>query len=387
MGLIPSKGAKVVLNGNAITSKKELHHNDRLLFGSSNLFVFHHPQDYAKQQKSKKVVDTPNFESAQEEIAKNSGLAKFTGDGKSKEDLLLQEDLVQIWPMLNEANAMSEELNKKVKFEIALISPQARGKKHGRTEVCVKMRDLKNKNEFLWERNKFINRKYLMQEMYQNYVDGDKDWDLPKEKDPFWEDPSAEVLIGQVHVFLQSLAYMIELEENLTITDYKGAEQGHLAVSMYPCKADGKDIGDDYVDDPSELVGKQFHFKLKISNARGLPKKFAKTFCRFKFYLDENALKSNEMAGMNPDYGYQKQFDFKPVTKQLVEYLSNESLVIEVYGRQEDLPDGSGDLSTQELMLKSGGLISGGAKNDHQYRLASEAALNKRRMERGERKL
>ena len=47
-------------------------------------------------------------------------------------------------------------------------------------QVCVKMRDLKNKNEFLWERNKFINRKYLMQEMYQNYVDGDKDWDLPK---------------------------------------------------------------------------------------------------------------------------------------------------------------------------------------------------------------
>ena len=42
------------------------------------------------------------------------------------------------------------------------------------------MRDLKNKNEYLWDRNKFINRKYLMQEMYQNYVDGDKDWDLPK---------------------------------------------------------------------------------------------------------------------------------------------------------------------------------------------------------------
>ena len=43
------------------------------------------------------------------------------------EDLLLQEDLMQIWPMMCEANAMSEELNKKVKFEIALISPQARG--------------------------------------------------------------------------------------------------------------------------------------------------------------------------------------------------------------------------------------------------------------------
>jgi len=37
--------------------------------------------------------------------------------------------------MVNEANAMSEELDKKVKYELALISPQARGLKEGRTEV------------------------------------------------------------------------------------------------------------------------------------------------------------------------------------------------------------------------------------------------------------
>ena len=42
------------------------------------------------------------------------------------------------------------------------------------------MRNLDNNNEFLWDRNKFLNRKYLMQEMYQNFVDGDKDWDREK---------------------------------------------------------------------------------------------------------------------------------------------------------------------------------------------------------------
>lgn len=52
------------------------------------------------------------------------------------ENLLLQEDLIHMLPMVNEANAMSEELDKKVKFEIALIAPQARGLKEGRTEVC-----------------------------------------------------------------------------------------------------------------------------------------------------------------------------------------------------------------------------------------------------------
>ena len=47
-------------------------------------------------------------------------------------------------------------------------------------QVCVKMRNLGNDTEFMWDRSKFINRKFLMQEMYQDYVNGDDDWDLPK---------------------------------------------------------------------------------------------------------------------------------------------------------------------------------------------------------------
>ena len=41
-------------------------------------------------------------------------------------------------------------------------------------QVKVKMKNLANDNEWLWDKNKFINRKYIMQEMYQNYTDGDE---------------------------------------------------------------------------------------------------------------------------------------------------------------------------------------------------------------------
>ena len=47
-----------------------------------------------------------------------------------------------------------------------------------------------------------------------------------QDKDPFWEDPNSEVHLGSVHVYLQSLAYMMELEESLQVTDYRGMEQG-----------------------------------------------------------------------------------------------------------------------------------------------------------------
>ena len=62
-------------------------------------------------------------------------------------------------------------------FGIELISPQARGLKEGRTEVKVKMRNLANGHSWLWSRNAFLDRKYRMQEMYQNYVEGEE-WDL-----------------------------------------------------------------------------------------------------------------------------------------------------------------------------------------------------------------
>lgn len=70
------------------------------------------------------------------------------------------------------------------------------------------MKDLQSGREYLWPRTKFINRKFVMQEMFQDYEDGD-DWQLPDEKDPFTEDPDAESLIGCVEVSMQSLGYVV----------------------------------------------------------------------------------------------------------------------------------------------------------------------------------
>ena len=56
---------------------------------------------------------TITYEMAQEEVAASSGFDMST-EGKTKEYIVLREDLLTIMPMLHETNAMSEELNKKV---------------------------------------------------------------------------------------------------------------------------------------------------------------------------------------------------------------------------------------------------------------------------------
>lgn len=72
------------------------------------------------------------------------------------------------------------------------------------------MRDLQTGVEYLWPKAKFINRKYVMDEMYENFEDGD-DWQLEDEKDPFTESPDVESLIGCVAVPMQSLGYVVSM--------------------------------------------------------------------------------------------------------------------------------------------------------------------------------
>ena len=44
------------------------------------------------------------------------------------------------------------------------------------------MKNLENGTEFIWPKEKFLNRLYLMKEMYNNYEEEDDDWDLPEVK-------------------------------------------------------------------------------------------------------------------------------------------------------------------------------------------------------------
>ena len=71
-----------------------------------------------------------------------------------------------------------------------------------------------------------------MQEMYQNFMNGENDWDKSQEEDPFWEDPKMPVLIGTGTLYLQSLAYKVEIEDTFPINDHRATPQG--IIFLYP---------------------------------------------------------------------------------------------------------------------------------------------------------
>eukprot|EP01137_Pigoraptor_chileana_P032728 Opistho-2@22588 len=108
---VGTPNARILVNGEQITGEIALNDKDRLVFGSSHTFVFENP----KAPNDKLKIEQVDWSFVQKEIARHSGF-QLTEQDKAKEDMLLQEDLITLLPMVNEANAISEELNKKVFF-------------------------------------------------------------------------------------------------------------------------------------------------------------------------------------------------------------------------------------------------------------------------------
>lgn len=325
--------AKVLVNGEPVDDdeEEELHHLDRVMFGTSHLYVFHHPAE--AQSSSLKQADI-TYEMAQEEIAKNAGLD--VDDQESKEAMLLREDLADLMPMVNEANAISQELDKKVSFEVSVVSAKARGLPEGRPEPYVVMRDLQTGVEYLWPKAKFINRKYVMDEMYENFEDGD-DWQLEDEKDPFTESPDVESLIGCVAVPMQSLGYVLDMREQLSITDYKGKELGYLNVEVVPLNENGKEITEEddiFIDDPSQLEGRKLVFVVRVQSAKGIPKRYTDVYCKYSMYLEADLKTEVKSGTRNPEFNYERTFSFERVPPKLIQFLKNKEVIIQLWGKQ-----------------------------------------------------
>ncbi|TKR62490.1 hypothetical protein L596_026442 [Steinernema carpocapsae] len=326
--LKPLHDAEILVNGKKVVDAVDIQQNDRIFFGGNHLYVFANPKK--KGGKNEKQI---TYDLAQREIAKNSGLNLLNMGDKSKADVILEEDLINLLPNVIRANNMSKELKRGVTFELILVPPEVNGNKEGLTEIWIKVHNDHEDTTFFWDKNRFTNRYYGMQEMYQNYAEGDTHWNMSSDRDPFYEPPETEVIIGYVNVYLQSLAYMIELEDTFRIFDFQDSDMGQLAIAIIPSSVTGKDIRGDFVQEPEEMIGKNLAFKVRILAANGLPRRIEKSLCRYTFF-DQPEVETITMPGTTAAYADEKLFIFKPVTKELLEYLKEGVLSISVWGQQ-----------------------------------------------------
>ncbi|XP_042679532.1 kinesin-like protein KIF28P isoform X4 [Centrocercus urophasianus] len=272
--LVPQDKCKVVVNGVTITGETELQHSDRVILGSNSAYLYVGPP----AQRTEEDLSRYDYDFFQSELAAAEGfgvdkLGTVSG-GQDRADpsvLAVFHDYIKLMPLVEEVNQMSQELRKDLKFELKvknLALSDSRG--HDlQKEITVKVTHETTQQVWVWSKAKFINRKFLMEELYQRFLEGENPA-VNQDSDPFW-DPVEAVHVGSAHVWLQALAYRMRLEERAELLNSEGLEEAVVLINLFPCFSDGRLFGEDeMVIDPLELLEGRVDFQIHIAECLGV---------------------------------------------------------------------------------------------------------------------
>jgi len=221
-------------------------------------------------------------------------------------------------------------------------------------ELWIKARNSSGESpDELWHMVKFLNRAELMRDMYSQYVSLNKDLIAlgkirPPDIDPFYEPPH-DSLIGVAYCFLDALSYKIEIHEQLSIINFKGAVVGELEVEIFPSMAEDAGIIEEQERDVdgvvytteefaiSKFIGKKMMISLNVKSAKGLPKRSCcGVFVSFPFFLQSTPFATSRCSKNTVNPWFNETFGVQQIiTEDFIDYLSHSALEVEVWGAPE----------------------------------------------------
>ncbi|XP_043859117.1 kinesin-like protein KIF28P [Dromiciops gliroides] len=340
----PQSKCRVVINGVPTVTKTKLQHLDRVILGSNSAYLY----IGFPSERSHDDLARFDYDFFQSELAAAEGVsvdklgAVNNKDGKVDPSVLaVFQDYIKLIPLVAEANQMSEELMKGLKLELKvknLASSDSKGYDLQK-EVVVKVTNRETQEVWIWSKAKFINRKYLMEEIYQHFLDGE-DISVAQDDDPFW-DPIEAIHLGSAHVWLQSLAYCMKLEEQAELLNSEGLEEAIVLINIIPCSSTGEVCGeDDVVIDPLELLGKRIDFQIQIIQCLGV--KWLKEDARrgiqigYKVYdLPITLYTKPVWKNVNAKIEETVHFVALNASHEFLNYLQKNALIVDLWGLQE----------------------------------------------------
>uniref|UniRef100_A0A7M4G035 Kinesin-like protein n=1 Tax=Crocodylus porosus TaxID=8502 RepID=A0A7M4G035_CROPO len=341
--ITPWDKSMVIVNGVPVTVKTKLQHLDRIILGSNTAYLYIGPP----AERTNKDLLRYDYDFFQSELAAADGFsidklgAVSSKDGKPDPSVLaVFHDYIKLMPLVAEANQMSEELNKDLKFELKvknLASSDSRGYDLQK-EIIVKVMHKITKQVWVWSKAKFINRKFLMEELYQHFLDGE-DMHVEQDNDPFW-DPVEVIHLGSAHIWLQSLAYCMKLEEQTELLNFEGQEEAVVLINVVPCSSDGRAFEeDDVVIDPLELLGRQIDFQIHIVQCLGV--RWLRDVSDrgiqigYRIYdLPRPVYTKPVWKNVNPKIEERTHFSALTVSHDFLNYLQKNALIVDLWGLQ-----------------------------------------------------
>ncbi|XP_028611140.1 kinesin-like protein KIF28P [Grammomys surdaster] len=340
----PYSKCKVIVNGVPVTNRTKLQHLDRIILGSNSAFLYiGFPSERGAEDLSRFDYDFFQLErAAAEGVSVDMLDSSSPGDDQTNPSILaVFQDYIKLMPLVVEANQMSEELKKGLKMELKVKNLALSDSKGYdlQKEVMVKVTKQGTHEVWIWSKAKFINRKFLMEELYERFLES-KDSHVAQEDDPFW-DPVEAVHLGSAHVWLQSLAHRTMLEEQVEFLNCDGLEEAVLHIRVTPCSPEGWAHGEeDMVIDPLELLGRRTDFQIHIVQCLGV--KWLKEDATrgiqmgYKIYDLPNTLYTKPVwKSVNPRIEEMVHFAALGVSREFLNYLLTNALIVDLWGLQE----------------------------------------------------
>ncbi|XP_018588172.1 kinesin-like protein KIF13B isoform X3 [Scleropages formosus] len=275
----------------------------------------------------------------------------------------LREQIVRANLLVQEANFIAEEMDKRTEYGVTLQIPATnlnanRKRDAVLSEPAIQVRR-KGKGKQIWALEKMENRLVDMRELYQEWKDHDEDNPVMrsyfKRADPFFDEQENHSLIGVANVFLSCLFYDVKLQYAVPIINQKGEVAGRLHVEMVRVSG-GFEEGAGGSDDCSwespegEIQERKLVCMIKILQATGLPRYLSNfVFCQYSFWDQAEPI----VVGPEVDPASSSPSAKEPhcmvvfdsckelavtVSEDFIEYLTEGALAIEVYGHKQTDP-------------------------------------------------
>ena len=165
------------------------------------------------------------------------------------------------------------------------------------------------------------------------------------DKDPFW-DPPENRLIGTAVLYLDSLSFLLEIEETTPIIDFKGKQVGELtceliALSVEFDRTNARERRQNIklIDNFEEFQLKNFvggflNLEMHVVGGRGLPSSLCNDVDARWTFWDQPTQSTKQVKGptIAPDFNSVTQIKIN-IDQDFVQYVQNESLEVEVWGR------------------------------------------------------
>ncbi|KAG2468490.1 KIF28 protein, partial [Polypterus senegalus] len=381
--LKPDAEARVIVNGGLIYNKIELRHLDRIILGSNSTFLYiSFPCDRSDDDWSRYDYDFFQSEVARAEGFDLEKLAppccvplRFSvqttgesiGEGLKITTLLRRQvdEYLKCGTLQGKGQVCCSflaaptivkssqiHLCKAMEFKLEVKNlAMSDSKGHDlEKEIIIKVTQKLSQQVWVWSKAKFINRKFLIEDLYQKHLEG-ADVNVDREKDPFW-DPVVCIHLGRAHIWLQSLAFCIQLEEQVDVLNSEGAEEAILQVSLIPCTAAGQPLEeDDIIIEPTTMLGRRFDFQVHVIQCCGVKwlKENRERGIQIGYHMYDlpDAIYTTPVwHDLNPVLQHKTQFSTLSMSQDFLNYLQTNALLVDLWGLQEGCTPMASDQKT-----------------------------------------